>query len=112
MKLKTTNKQIRNNFNTIISIGYCDLQVLLSYKKPFAYNAGTYGWNCDFYEVDNVCLSTGYRPIGKSVNYEIIRRYEKQAEVIRSTINYKEEEVLLNSLLHEMITEIKKELNR
>ena len=43
MKLKATKKQIRQNFNTILSIGYCDAQYLLDCKNPFAYSAGLNG---------------------------------------------------------------------
>ena len=51
MKLQTTKKQIRQNFNTVLSIGYCDAQYLLDCKNPFAYSAGVYGWSCDYYQI-------------------------------------------------------------
>lgn len=106
MKLKTTNKQIRENFRTIISIGYCELQSLLAYKKPFAYNAGIYGWNCDFYEINNICISTGYRPIGLTPDYKIVIAYEKKAEQIKQDHNWKEQEALLDSLINQFTIDI------
>ncbi len=82
MKLKTTKKQIQNNSNKVLKIGYCELQTLLRYKNAFAYSAGSYGWACDYYEIDNVIISTGYQPIGEKVDYKLIKVYEKQAQKI------------------------------
>ena len=80
MKLKTTKKQIKNNFNNIYSFGYCQIQNLVYYKNAFAYSSGSYGWGCDYYEMDNVCLSTGYSPTGIDVNSDLVRKYEDKAK--------------------------------
>ena len=72
MKTLTTNKEIKSNFYKIVKIGYCDAQYLLSFKNPFSYTCGVYGWNADFYEIGNTCISTGYRPIGESVDYKLL----------------------------------------
>lgn len=80
MKFKTTSKQIKNNYFTIISIGYCGLQSLLSYENPIAYNKGVYGWNFDLYDFDGVAICTGYRlaPSKNSKNdYSIVKKYEE-----------------------------------
>ena len=45
MKTKVTNKEIRSNYNNILSIGYCQAHFLLSGVSPFGYNCGVYGWN-------------------------------------------------------------------
>ena len=87
MKLKATKKQIRRNFNTILSIPYCDAQYLLSYKNPFAYSEGVYGWACDYYQIGNICISTGYSPIGTPVNYALIHKIERKAEQIKKDFN-------------------------
>lgn len=79
MKTKVTNKEIRPNYNNILSIGYCEAQFLLRGVSPFGYNCGVYGWNCDFYDIDGICVSTGYRPIGKRVNYSLLKEYEDKA---------------------------------
>ena len=79
MKTKVTNKEIRSNYNNILSIGYCQAHFLLSGVSPFGYNCGVYGWNCDFYDIDGICVSTGYRPIGKRVNYSLLKEYEDKA---------------------------------
>ena len=109
MKLKTTNKQIRANFYKVLSIGYCDAQYLLQYKKPFAYTSGIYGWNADFYEIGNLCLSTGYRPIGDEVNYILLQELEKQARSLCCDCNIDNEtrKNKVNELLNELINSVK-----
>lgn len=105
MKLKTTKTQIKNNFTKIISIGYCDIQYLTYYKSPFAYSSGTYGWSCDYYDINNVCLSTGYSPIGQNVSYELMRKYELKAQKIVNDfdIKYDIKVKKVNKLLSEFV---------
>ena len=108
MKLQTTNKQIKANFYKIVKIGYCDAQYLLAYKKPFAYTSGVYGWNADFYEVGNVCISTGYRPIGENVEYELLKKLEREAQVIylEYTLSNETREKMIDELLNKLIKKI------
>ena len=82
MKCKVTMREVRNNYRNIVAIGYCEMQALLSYETPFAYSAGVYGWNCDYYDIDGVCISTGYRPIGRHIDYEKLQEAEKAAQEI------------------------------
>ena len=108
MKLKTTNKEIKANFYKTIKIGYCDAQYLLSYKKPFAYTCGVYGWNADFYEIGNICISTGYAPIGESVNYDLLRSLEDEACKICNNYNldWDTKNKQLDLLLHKLINSV------
>ena len=105
MKLQTTKKQIKNNFSTVISIGYCSAQYLLYYKSPFAYSAGIYGWACDYYQIGAKCISTGYSPIGANLDYSKLHEYENKAQKIINDYSLKYEEkvqqvdILLNELL-------------
>ena len=110
MKLKTTNKQIRANFYKVLSIGYCDVQYLLQYKRPFAYTCGVYGWNADFYEIGNFCISTGYRPIGEDVNYNLLMELEKQAKNIclNYELNTETKETQLDELINKLINSLNK----
>lgn len=107
MKLKTTKKEIRGGFYRILSIGYCDAQYLLRYKNPFGYSAGVYGWACDYYDIDGVCISTGYQPLSdKNMlhDYNLVREYENKARDIctgDSSHDGKKEKV--NALLSELI---------
>ena len=109
MKLQTTNKQIKSNFYKIVKIGYCEAQYLLAYKKPFAYTCGVYGWSADFYQIGNACISTGYRPIGESVNYELLKQLEREAQVIylEYTLSNETREKQIDELLNKLIESIK-----
>jgi hypothetical protein len=108
MKAQVTKKQIKENFNTILSIGYCDAQYLLYYKTPFAYSAGINGWSCDYYQIDNICISTGYSPIGTSVNYSLLKELEGKAQKIVYDYNLSssDKEKQLNELIKELINSI------
>lgn len=109
MKLKTTKNQVKNSFVNIVSIGYCDIQYLTYYKSPFAYSCGVYGWSCDYYNIDGVCLSTGYSPIGKSADYNLIKKYElKAGKIVRDyNINYDTKVKKVNKLLSEFVSKAK-----
>lgn len=89
MKLHTTQKAIRNTYAlNILSVAYCDAWHLLRGLDAFAYNAGVYGWNCDYYLSDNACICTGYRPHGKAA-HAITREYEQKARKIYESTKYK-----------------------
>jgi hypothetical protein len=109
MKLKTTKNQIKNSFVNVLSLGYCELQYLTYYKNPFAYSSGINGWACDYYNIDNVCLSTGYNPIGTNVDYKLVRKYELKAQkiVLDYNIDYKLREKRVNKLLIDFVNKCK-----
>ena len=110
MKFKVTRKEMKENYNTIISIGYCKAQNLLKHQNPIAYSAGVYGWSCDYYDIGGVLISTGYAPIGKSPDYDVIRKYDLQAEKINSdySLSCEERKTRVNDLLNEFIAEVTK----
>ena len=61
MKFKTTQKEIRANYNEIICVPYCGLQNLLNYESPVAYTARREGWGADIYDMGGgVAIVTGY----------------------------------------------------
>ena len=83
MKFKTTSKEIKNNYFTIISAGYCELQSLLSCENPIAYSKGVYGWKFDLYDFDGVAICTGYMkpaPKNSKNDYSIVKKYEKLSQ--------------------------------
>ena len=110
MKTKTTKKQIKSNFNTILSIGYCESQYLLYYKSPFAYSSDSGGWACDYYITDNVCISTGYRPIGDKVPYKLLSKLEyKACDIVNNyELDTETKKEQINELLVELITNFNK----
>ena len=82
MKFKTTKSALKNGYSNIKSCGYCDLQALLQYHDPIAYNSGTYGWNFDVYFVYGVAICTGYRGmVGERL--QGIQEFEKKAMEIQ-----------------------------
>lgn len=111
MKLKTTKKQVKNYYNNIYSIGYCDAQYLLQGISPFAYSSGAYGWSCDYYEIENVCISTGYSPIGENTGYDLVRKYDNKAKAILDdySVDYQKRKNKVNKLLVKFINELKKQ---
>jgi hypothetical protein len=106
LKFKATKKQMRDNYNTIISIGYCDAQYLLHFENEIAYSTRTEGWACDYYDIDGVLISTGYAPLSDrntKKDYHTIRHYEEQARDIvgNYSIPYEEQKTQVKALLND-----------
>jgi len=111
MKSFTTQKAIKARTDYVLQVGYCDLQNLLCCVSPSYYNAGTYGWNCDYYfpglvDGKHGCICTGYRPHGKRVPYDLVRKYEYLASAtLRNTHDYDATREKLNQLILDFIRE-------
>lgn len=109
MKFKTTQKEIKANYRNIIKVDYCDLQNLLKYESPIAYTSGIYGWNADIYDFGGTAICTGYRPFGNiRPNWEIMDKYEKEAENIYKSYRYKDRIDALKDLQKKFIEEVLK----
>lgn len=108
MKFKTTKKQMKEYYGSkLYSIGYCNAQYLFTFEQPTAYSTRAEGWACDYYEVNNICFSTGYSPVGKPVNYELLKKYDDQARtVLYSNINPDIIYNTINNLLNDFINEL------
>lgn len=110
MKFKTTQKEIKANYNTIICVSYCGLQNLLNYDSPIAYTVRREGWAADIYDMGGgVAISTGYAPFGNvRPSYELRERYEKQAKQIRYnySLKWEEQREQLKTLQREFIAEV------
>lgn len=116
MKIKTTQKAIRNSYYPTIQAGYCELQTLLRYQNAFAYNSGVYGWNCDYYYTSDFIICTGYRPHGfrnKKIT-EIMKTYEDHARAIDSDYNlpYEKRKDFINALFDQFNDKIMEELRK
>ena len=109
MKIKTNRNHLKGSYKTIINVGYCNLQNLLSHLEPLYYNSGIYGWNYDVYHVGgSTCICTGYRTIGNHAPYEIVERYEAKAKEIRQkSLAYHETALALCDLLEAFVQEVK-----
>ena len=97
MKLRTSKKEINNSYNTVLKVGYRQLQTLLNWQELFAYSWGVCGWSCDYYNINGVIISTGYLPTGQQVDYNLVREYEKKAEACNG------DKGKINALLNEFI---------
>ena len=109
MKFKVTQKEIKANYNKIISVPYCSLQNLLNWESPVAYTSRREGWAADIYDMGGgVAIVTGYAPFGNvRPSYELRERYEKQAEKIRYdySLSWAEQLGQLRQLAKEFIKE-------
>lgn len=108
MKFKTTQRKIKENFNNIIRVPYCGLQNLLNYEVPIAYTVRREGWGTDIYDIGGgIAIATGYRPFGNICpNWEIVEKYEEEAEKIRYNCRYEEGREALKNLLKKFIEEV------
>ncbi len=112
MKFKTTQKEIKSNFQYVISIDYCGLGSLLRYDNPIAYTirgkGGCLGWGSDVYDLgDGVAVVTGYAPFGNvKPDYEVVRKYRDLAEQIRKSLKWNEQEAALKALQQDFLREV------
>ena len=110
-KLRVTRKEMREN-NYIFGIGYCEMYSLLQFNRPVAYSAGIYGWDCDYYIVDGVVISTSYRPI-KNKNMKnsdkLVKEYEEKAIKISNsiTMTWEQKKNRVDKLLSKLICKLK-----
>ena len=86
---KVNRNVIKRGSDNIISLGYCELNSLLSFFNKLGYNSGVYGWNYDaysFHSYDNgrVVIVTGYRPLaGVRPSMELVKKYEEKTKKLR-----------------------------
>lgn len=110
MKFRTTQKEIRANYDKIICVPYCGLQNLLNYESPVAYTVRREGWAADIYDMGGgVAIVTGYAPFGKiRPSYELCKRYETQAEKIRYnySLAWEEQKEQLREIARAFVEEV------
>lgn len=119
MKYKTTKKEVKSNYRSIIRLGAVELYYLLKFTEPVAYTSGVYGWNADVYGFDNVAIVTGYRPFGNiTPDYNVVEKYNKLGKEIYEEEHNpakdwneerEEQENRLNQLIQEFIKEVIKQ---
>lgn len=98
MKQKITRNNLKG-YN-VYYCGYCELQDILQYLEPQAYNSGIYGWNYDAYYFGDAVICTGYRNLPGSrlkdiegyvkcfrINKEIYNNSEDLKKLALSYIN-------------------------
>ena len=115
MSLRLKEKEIKESFY-VVGIAYCDLQYLLQYFTRTGYTAGVYGWNSDFYQVDNsnFGISTGYGyiqnvKIDDNIKRKIIKKYNDKAKKYNFD-NYKDMQKTTRKDLLSFVKEIRKNI--
>ena len=111
VKLKATKKEMQEHYYYILGTGYCSMQSLLNEQSAFAYSSRAEDWACDYYEVNDILISTGYAPLpSKNMieDYSLIKEYENKALEIDSLglpLDEKRDkkEVLLTELLNKLV---------
>ena len=108
MKNRTTQKEVKNSFNKVICVGYCNLQYILSAETPAAYTARREGWAADVYDFGSVAIVTGYAPFGNvKPDYATQKRYDDKAREICNTVFYWDErKTALRALIDQFIEEV------
>lgn len=112
MKIRVTEKQIKEGFKNIITAGYCDIQYLLYYKDADFNTCGVYGWKADFYKINNnTIISTGYSPINGIRNYKTNKKYDDKARkiVLNYDLKYETKIKKLDKLIEKFVEELLKE---
>lgn len=106
MRIKVSEKKVKENYMNIICIGYCDAWYLLQGKDANYFTSGVYGWNSDIYEIDyKTCIVTGYRPFGNIAgNKNDIRKFnEKAREIYASDLDYEKRLKKIDKLLEKFV---------
>ena len=72
MKTKITQSAAKNSNTIVLAVSYCELQAILKYESPVAYNTGNDGWNFDLYELSGChSLVTGYRGMDRASTHKL-----------------------------------------
>lgn len=82
MKIKATQKAIKENYYYILSLGYCEDKRLFYYFEPTFYIGNRSGWVCDVYT-----FRKGYNCFAVSTGYGYLKYNEKNAEYKRAKID-------------------------
>ena len=111
MKKQFTRKAIKNMKNyTVLAIGFCNLQHLLTLETPFGFSTGISGWDCDYYYSPDYefIISMGNRPVGQEVSRDLCKKYENLAiELIEKHLKSEDLKVELQKLISEFVAEVK-----
>lgn len=61
-------------------VGYCHAPYLLDASLRTRYRAGIYGWNYDAFDIQDITITTGYRPIGGALPRELYEDLDERAK--------------------------------
>ena len=109
-KVRTTQKAIKEVYQNVITVGYCNLQSLLDffYDKERYYTVRKEGWASDIYDFGTVAISTGYAPFGNiRIDYEVLRHYDEIGKKLKydSVLTWQAKKKKAKELIEKMIKE-------
>ena len=111
-KIRILDKNLRDNNDVVLKVGYCELQNFLRGLDPIYYNYNKNGWKYDVYKLDeNVYICTGYAPVGnQQKSYEFYEAFDKKADSILCSysIPYEKRQEKLKKLRNEFVKEVLK----
>lgn len=93
-------------FEKVLLLHYCELQGALNFYNRIGYSSGVNGWACDYFQFDDIYISTGYNPIGRTVPNTLIKKYESKIDKIRSKyLQYEKQKKLINKVMNNFIND-------
>lgn len=109
MKYKTTRKELKKQFgNDIYYVHMNSAKRLLG--EPQAYITRVEGWACDVWIFDDICITEGYSPMGKGIDYDVCREYEKKAKkILGNKWAWKRQQAQIEKLREKFIKYVKGE---
>lgn len=88
MKTKITQSAAKHSNTIVLAVPYCELQAILNYESPIAYNAGRDGWNFDLYELSGChSIVTGYRGMDRASTHKL-NDYRELKTALKELENY------------------------
>lgn len=105
-KVKVTQKEIKETYENVVVIGYCNLQYLLNYFTPQCYTVRKEGWASDIYDFGTTAISTGYAPFGNiHIDYDTLQHYDEIGKKLRynSVLSWQAKKKKARELINIMI---------
>lgn len=86
MKVQVSFREVKKNCGLLIALPDDGDQMLEKmFGQPFAYAAGIFGWNADFFRLPHgVVVAAGYRPQGKRYDYDRLKMWYEVFKLCRT----------------------------
>jgi hypothetical protein len=107
MKFKTTRKDLKTQFGKAIYYVHMNSPERLL-GEPDAYLTRVEGWACDVWIFGSICITEGYAPIGKAIDFDICREYEEKARhILGNKWTWKRQQAQIEKLREKFIEYVK-----
>jgi hypothetical protein len=111
--MKTTRKEIYRIYGkeNVISLGYCEIQIIVNYLTKIGHTERLEGWASDIYELpepyNNIAICTGYSPFGTS--NEKARKVCERWEKLYYSYDYTQRKRMVKRFAHELYKAVNNE---